>query len=70
MPSIPLSHCPQRVQTELDVLDKQFEVSQEQLRAIVSQFLADFGIALREYNHGMAMIPTYITNIPNGTEVG
>ena len=70
MASIPLSHCPQRVQTELDALTQQFELSQDKLRSITSQFIADFALGLGAYNHPMAMIPTFVTDVPNGTEVG
>jgi hexokinase len=70
MPSIPLTHCPHTVQAELDALANQFELSQDKLRAITSHFVADFALGLGEYNHPMAMIPTYVTAIPNGTEVG
>ena len=70
MASIPLSHCHQRVQIELDALAQQFDLSQDKLRAITSQFIADFALGLGAYNHPMAMIPTFVTDIPNGTEVG
>lgn len=70
MTAIPLSHCPQRVQIELDALAQQFELSQDKLRAITSQFIADFALGLGAYSHPMAMIPTFVTDVPNGTEVG
>jgi hexokinase len=70
MASIPLSHCAHHIQAELDALARQFDLSQDKLRAITSQFVADFALGLGEYKHAMAMIPTFVTDVPNGTEVG
>ena len=70
MAPISLSHCPPRVQTELDAIAQQFELSQDKLRAITSQFIADFALGLGAYNHPMAMITSFVTDVPNGTEVG
>ena len=58
------------VQSELDAIAQQFELSQDKLCAITSQFIADFALGLGAYNHPMAMIPTFVTDVPNGTEVG
>ncbi|KAI0079762.1 hexokinase [Panus rudis PR-1116 ss-1] len=54
----------------LDDIESQFQLSDESLVKITKQFLTDFHLGLSEYNHAMAMIPTFVTGVPNGSETG
>ncbi|TFK83345.1 hypothetical protein K466DRAFT_665894 [Polyporus arcularius HHB13444] len=54
----------------LDEIEEQFRLTKEDLTRITTQFLEDFSLGLREYNHPMAMIPTFVTGVPNGSETG
>ncbi|KAI0685988.1 hexokinase [Cytidiella melzeri] len=53
-----------------DSIESQFRLSEDKLHEIVEQFLEDFRLGLSEYNHPMAMIPTFVTGVPNGSETG
>ncbi|KAI0959286.1 hypothetical protein AcW1_004152 [Taiwanofungus camphoratus] len=53
-----------------DDIESQFQLDQDALVKITQQFLADFSLGLGEYNHPMAMIPTFVTGVPDGTETG
>ncbi|KAI0676754.1 hexokinase [Trametes maxima] len=54
----------------LDDIENQFRLTKDDLIRITTQFLKDFEVGLGEYNHPMAMIPTFVTGVPNGTETG
>ncbi|RPD62046.1 hypothetical protein L226DRAFT_77182 [Lentinus tigrinus ALCF2SS1-7] len=54
----------------LDEIEDQFRLPKEDLMRITSQFLEDFALGLSEYNHPMAMIPTFVTGVPDGSETG
>ncbi|CAL1702032.1 unnamed protein product [Somion occarium] len=54
----------------LDAIESQFQLSDDALVRITDQFLKDFRLGLSEYNHPMAMIPTFVTGVPNGSETG
>ncbi|THH33815.1 hypothetical protein EUX98_g481 [Antrodiella citrinella] len=54
----------------LDAIEEQFHLSGDALHKITQQFVEDFRVGLGEYNHPMAMIPTYVTGVPNGSETG
>ncbi|OBZ71860.1 Glucokinase [Grifola frondosa] len=54
----------------LDDIEEQFKLDQDELIKITTQFLEDFRLGLSEYNHPMAMIPTFVTGVPDGTETG
>ncbi|KAL7282030.1 hypothetical protein ACG7TL_003497 [Trametes sanguinea] len=54
----------------LDDIEAQFRLSKDDLVRITTQFLEDFALGLSEYNHPMAMIPTFVTGVPNGSETG
>ncbi|KAH8105509.1 hexokinase [Cristinia sonorae] len=54
----------------LDAIEQQFQLTDDALVTITKQFLEDFRLGLGEYNHPMAMIPTYVTGVPNGSETG
>ncbi|KAF7354987.1 Phosphotransferase [Mycena sanguinolenta] len=54
----------------LDDIHRQFQFSPEAMVDITGQFLHEFKVGLGDYNHPMAMIPTFVTGVPNGTETG
>ncbi|KAI0662933.1 hexokinase [Cubamyces menziesii] len=54
----------------LDDIEAQFRLTKDDLIRITTQFLEDFALGLGEYNHPMAMIPTFVTGVPNGSETG
>jgi len=54
----------------LDGIQAQFQLDEDSLITITNQFLHDFEVGLSEYNHPMAMIPTFVTGVPNGSETG
>ncbi|KAI8984992.1 hexokinase [Trametes punicea] len=54
----------------LDDIEAQFRLTRDDFTKITSQFLEDFALGLGEYNHPMAMIPTFVTGVPDGTETG
>ncbi|TCD70456.1 glucokinase [Steccherinum ochraceum] len=57
-------------QAILDAIEHQFQLDNDALLKISGQFLEDFRLGLGQYNHPMAMIPTYVTGVPNGSETG
>ncbi|KAI0751253.1 hypothetical protein C8Q80DRAFT_1098424 [Daedaleopsis nitida] len=54
----------------LEDIEDQFRLTKDDLVRITSQFLEDFALGLGEYNHPMAMIPTFVTGVPDGSETG
>ncbi|KAJ6516349.1 hypothetical protein C8R45DRAFT_1059158 [Mycena sanguinolenta] len=54
----------------LDDIHRQFQFSPEAMVDITRQFLHEFKVGLGNYNHPMAMIPTFVTGVPKGTETG
>ncbi|KAL5530258.1 hypothetical protein ACEPAF_6515 [Sanghuangporus sanghuang] len=63
-------NLPDASRSYLDGIQKQFILSDEKLLAITQRFLDDFDAGLSEYGKSMAMIPTFVTGVPNGTEKG
>ncbi|KAM5532707.1 hypothetical protein V8D89_013599 [Ganoderma adspersum] len=61
---------PEAARGVLEQIEQQFRLSKADLMRITSQFLKDFELGLGEYNHPMAMIPTFVTGVPDGTETG
>ncbi|KAH9967730.1 hypothetical protein BGW80DRAFT_1339745 [Lactifluus volemus] len=53
-----------------DLLRVQFTLDEDALISITSHFHKLFNIGLSEYGHPMAMIPTFVTGVPDGTETG
>ncbi|TFY73041.1 hypothetical protein EWM64_g10971, partial [Hericium alpestre] len=51
-------------------IEEHFELNEETLKTITSQFLTDFNLGLGEYGKAMAMIPTFVHGVPDGTETG
>lgn len=63
---------PQQVTPEMifNDIEAQFNLDDESLLTITRKFLEDFNAGLSEYGKPMAMIPTFVTGVPNGTETG
>ncbi|KAJ7755666.1 hypothetical protein DFH07DRAFT_1027993 [Mycena maculata] len=53
-----------------DDIHRQFQLSPKTLIELTGAFLAEFKVGLGSYNHPMAMIPSFVTGVPNGTETG
>ncbi|KAI0092534.1 hexokinase [Irpex rosettiformis] len=68
--TLPKTSSEDAERTLFDTIEAQFSLSDEKLHDIVGQFLEDFRVGLSEYNHPMAMIPTFVTGVPNGSETG
>ncbi|KAH9962411.1 hexokinase-domain-containing protein [Russula dissimulans] len=51
-------------------IEQQFSLDQDTLLSITSHFHKLFNLGLSEYGHPMAMIPTFVTGVPDGTETG
>lgn len=67
----PVLHgLPEQTRAELNRIEKQFDLGPEFLRRIVDQFVTDIRLGLSKYGEPMAMIPTYVTGVPDGTETG
>ncbi|PFH52548.1 hypothetical protein AMATHDRAFT_139483 [Amanita thiersii Skay4041] len=54
----------------LDHIHHQFTPSVDCLADLTNAFLAEFKQGLDNYNQPMAMIPTFVTGVPDGTETG
>ncbi|KAF7353104.1 Phosphotransferase [Mycena venus] len=61
---------PTDAQFILDGIHHQFQLGPETMIELTRQFLEEFKVGLGNYNHPMAMIPTFVTGVPNGTETG
>lgn len=70
MPPIPNTDAPQAIRDVLDSIDRQFQLPDEKLRDIAAHFVKMFQIGLQRYNEPMAMIPTYVMAVPDGSETG
>lgn len=70
MPVIPEGPCPQAIRDVLDSIDTQFELSDEKLREITDHFVRMYEVGLQNSHEPMAMIPTYVTAVPDGSETG
>jgi len=57
-------------QAALDAIAPNFHLSESKLHEITKRFLEEFASGITAYNHPMAMIPTFVTGVPNGTEKG
>ncbi|KAJ7229008.1 hypothetical protein GGX14DRAFT_616384, partial [Mycena pura] len=53
-----------------DDIHRQFQISPETLVELTGQFLEEFKVGLGSYNRPMAMIPSFVTGVPDGTETG
>ncbi|KAM6495692.1 hypothetical protein JOM56_008398 [Amanita muscaria] len=54
----------------LDDIDRQFRPSLDTLVDLTREFLVEFKLGLESSGQPMAMIPTYVTYVPDGTETG
>ncbi|KAI8975824.1 hypothetical protein BD414DRAFT_539424 [Trametes punicea] len=54
----------------LERIEQQFRSSKDDLTRITCKFLEDFELGLSECKQPMAMIPTFVTGVPNETETG
>lgn len=70
MPPIPNSDAPQPIRDVLDSIEKQFELSDEKLKEITAHFVKMYQLGLQHGHEPMAMIPTFVTAVPNGSETG
>ncbi|KZT26882.1 hypothetical protein NEOLEDRAFT_1177072 [Neolentinus lepideus HHB14362 ss-1] len=61
---------PETSQRLLDDIEKQFQMDTKDLQKLTAHFLREFSQGLAEYNHPMAMIPSFVTGVPDGTETG
>ncbi|KAF8165126.1 hexokinase [Crassisporium funariophilum] len=57
-------------QAVFDLIDCQFTLDERNLAELTKAFLHEFGLGLAEYGRPMAMIPTFVTGVPDGTETG
>ncbi|KAH9482884.1 Glucokinase [Psilocybe cubensis] len=69
MSSIPV-HQYDSAQSVFDLLERQFVIGEDTLVELTQAFLEEFKVGLESYNHPMAMIPTFVTAVPDGTETG
>ncbi|KZS97717.1 hypothetical protein SISNIDRAFT_405509 [Sistotremastrum niveocremeum HHB9708] len=68
---MPLDHqLPPAKQAVLDQIASGFKLSQTKLHEITQRFLEEYALGLSAYNHPLAMIPTYVTGVPDGSETG
>ncbi|KZP07136.1 hypothetical protein FIBSPDRAFT_914553 [Athelia psychrophila] len=51
-------------------IESQFDLSTPQLEGITRAFLEEVAQGLSSYGHPLAMIPTFVTGVPDGTETG
>lgn len=72
MPVIPALYNahPDKISSLLADIEQQFTLDGDVLISITSHFHKLFNLGLSEYNHPMAMIPTFVTGVPDGTETG
>ncbi|KAF9500147.1 hypothetical protein BDN71DRAFT_1440709 [Pleurotus eryngii] len=61
------SHDAQRV---FDDIDRHFQLSKETLVELTQAFIDEYRLGLGSYGKPMAMIPTFVTGVPDGTETG
>ena len=70
MPAIPNSTAPQPIRDVLDSIEKQFELSDEKLKQITAHFVKMYQQGLQQSHEPMAMIPSFVTDVPDGSETG
>ena len=61
---------PGYAQSIISRITEEFHLSDETLLEITKQFISDFNTGLSKYGEDMAMIPTFVEGVPNGTEEG
>ncbi len=63
-------NIPQETLRTLDKIGAQFELDDGKLHEILNHFVEGFDYGLAHYGHPLAMIPTFVTGVPSGQEVG
>lgn len=53
-----------------DTFEPYFVLSSKKLHEIVDRFQYEFDGGLKEYGKDMAMVPSFVTGVPDGTEEG
>ncbi|KAG5715224.1 Glucokinase-1 [Termitomyces sp. T112] len=69
MPSIHALSA-QEPQRLFDDIDRSFQLSSQDLVGLTKAFLHEISLGLASYGQPMAMIPTFVTGVPDGTETG
>ncbi|KIK65672.1 hypothetical protein GYMLUDRAFT_39175 [Collybiopsis luxurians FD-317 M1] len=64
------SYFHQNPQKVLDDIDYQLTLEPPLLKQLTRAFLQEFEIGLGKYNEAMAMVPTFVTGVPDGSETG
>lgn len=64
------SSIPDATRKVMDAIEASFFLSEEKIKAIGDKFIQDFRTGYSKYGEAMAMIPTFVTGVPNGTETG
>jgi len=64
------AHIPAEILGDLDEIGRQFELDEGKLNEILNRFVEEFDYGLAHYGHPVAMIPTFVTGVPSGQEVG
>jgi hexokinase len=64
------SSVPDATRKIMDGIEASFFLSEEKLKVIEEKFVHDFKLGYSKYGQAMAMIPTFVTGVPNGTETG
>ncbi|KAG6900109.1 hypothetical protein C0993_002794 [Termitomyces sp. T159_Od127] len=57
-------------QSLFDDIDRSFQLSSQDLVELTKAFLHEISLGLSSYGQPMAMIPTFVTGVPDGTETG
>lgn len=59
-----------KISSILADIEQQFTLDEDVLKPITLHFHELFNLGLSEYGHPMAMIPTFVSGVPDGTETG
>jgi hexokinase len=54
----------------IEQINAQFQLDNEMMISITTAFLDEYARGLSAYGHPMAMIPTFVTGVPDGSETG
>nr|GAT53802.1 glucokinase [Mycena chlorophos] len=64
------AHSAPDAQRIFDQIHDSFQLKPDALVELTGQFLDEFNVGLSGYGHPMAMIPSFVTGVPDGTETG
>lgn len=64
------SSIPTAILSKLGEIEHGFVVDDPLLNKILDRFVEEFNLGLSKYGEPMAMIPTYVTGVPTGKEIG